>query len=123
VVVGRELDAFNLSMMEWLLLATVGNGPIEGMTMSEVATRLDVTLPQVTALMNDLVKQKYLKQKVSTSDRRSRRLVCTPEGKRLIAKTEEVTSKAVRKWMKSIPDDQLEAYLSTITDLADKKTH
>jgi hypothetical protein len=50
LVIARQLDQFNVTMMEWLLMGAVSSGPKDGMTMSAVAAALDVTLPQVTAL-------------------------------------------------------------------------
>lgn len=121
VVVSRQLEEFNVTMMEWLLMEVVCHGPKEGMTMSAVASGLDVTLPQVTALTASLTKAKLLKQKVSRQDRRSRRLICTLSGKRLLQNIERVANDVFRDWMADIPDDQMEAYLKTVEILADRR--
>jgi DNA-binding MarR family transcriptional regulator len=116
--VGRQLDDFKLSMMEWLLLASVCNGPTSGMSMSEVAAVLDVTLPQVTALMNDLVAMKLVKQKVDAADRRSRKLMCTLQGKRLLGKVEHAINKAMRQWLQDVTHEEFQAYMNTVRLLA-----
>jgi DNA-binding MarR family transcriptional regulator len=117
----RQLESFNVTMMEWLLMGVVCQGPKQGMTMTDAATTLDVTLPQVTALTAGLTKAKLLKQKVSRQDRRSRRLICTTTGKQLLEETEQAANAALREWLSDIPDEQLEAYLKTIEILANKK--
>ena len=120
-VVSRQLDKFNITMMEWLLMGTVKNGAKEGVSMSEVASSLDVTLPQVTALTANLTKLKYLKQKVSRLDRRSRRLVITSVGKKQLAVIEESLEKAITDWVSDIPKNQWKSYLEMVETLANHK--
>lgn len=121
VVMSRQLEDFNVTMMEWLLMGVVCHGPKQGITMSDAAATLDVTLPQVTALTAGLTKAKLLKQKVSRQDRRSRRLVCTQAGKQLLDETEVAANNALQDWLSDIPGEQLQAYLKTIETLANKK--
>lgn len=121
LVVSRRLEQFNVTMMEWLLIGVVNNGAKEGMTMSAVASALDVTLPQVTALTASLTKLKLLKQKVSRQDRRSRRLVTTANGKKLLTEIEQEVNKAMREWVADIPQDKLGVYFETVEILANRK--
>lgn len=118
LLVAKQLEQFDLTMMEWLLLATVTAAPREGLTMSAVAAALDVTLPQVTALANSLVKTKLVKQKISSQDRRSRFLIATIAGKRLMARVEDAINQSMRDWLKDIPREQLENYIETVELLA-----
>jgi len=121
VVVSRQLEKFDVTMMEWLLMGVVCAGPKEGMTMTAVAAALDVTLPQVTALTASLTKSKLLKQKVSRQDRRSRRLACMPAGRRLLEQTEKAISVAMKEWTADVPRDQLMTYFDTVRFLANRK--
>ncbi len=122
LLVAKKLEEFDLTMMEWLLLATVCNGAREGMTMSAVAGTLDVTLPQITALTNSLVKTRLVKQKVSSQDRRSRQLTCTIAGKRLITRIEEAINDSMSQWLGDIPREQLDSYVKTVEKLANLPT-
>jgi MarR family transcriptional regulator for hemolysin len=119
LVVARELEEFNITMMQWLLLATVAGGQGSGMRMTELAAALDVTMPQITALMNDLVELKLAKQKINSVDRRSRRLMATPTGKKLISQVESILDKALRDWLKDIPKNDLRSFLATSRQIAD----
>ena len=121
LVVSRKLEQFNVTMMEWLLMGVVQSGPKEGMTMSAVAGALDVTLPQVTALTARLTKLKLLKQKISRQDRRSRRLVVTNNGKKLLTEIENEVDGAMNEWMAGIPEAQMKTYLETLEVLASRK--
>lgn len=121
MVVARQLEKSNITMMEWLLMGTVQQGPEEGMTMSAVAGALDVTLPQVTALTANLTKLKLIKQKVSRQDRRSRRLVGTSAGEKLLGVIEEEIESAIRNWVGDIPTEQWREYLKTVEILGSRK--
>lgn len=114
LVVSRELEPFNITMMQWLLLVTVSKGPNAGMRMTELSEQLDVTMPQITALMNDLVEQKLTKQKINSTDRRSRRLSITSTGKRRLDEIDGSVDKALRKWLKQIPEADLNGYFATL---------
>lgn len=120
-IIAEHLEQASITMMEWLLLGTVKNAPKDGLTMSAVASTLDVTLPQVTALSASLTRAKLLKQKVSSQDRRSRRLAVTPAGKSLLADVEADLAKALQQWTGDIPNEQLESYLETIKVLAERQ--
>lgn len=122
LVIAKRLEEFDLTMMEWLLLATVCNGPKEGMTMSEVAGALEVTLPQITALTNSLVKTKLVKQKINSQDRRSRHLTCTLSGKRLIGRVEESVNEHMQKLLEDVPVEKLSSYIETVNKLAQLPT-
>lgn len=117
--VAKELEQYNITMMQWLLLATVSKGPNAGMRMTELAAALDVTMPQITALMNDLVELKYAKQKINTIDRRSRRLIPSPAGKKLVSDVESLLDKSLKEWLSDIPKSDLQTFLNTSRKIAD----
>ncbi len=122
MMVSRQLERFDVTMMEWLLMGVVDSGPPEGLTMTSVALTLDVTLPQVTALAASLVKAKLLKQKVSRQDRRSRRLISTPACARLLEEIEETIRTTMKAWTADVPQENLAVYFETIKQLAARKT-
>lgn len=120
VVVSRQLETQNLTMMEWLALGVISNAPHEGFSMSQVARALDVTLPQVTALVTVLIKMKLIKQKVLATDRRGRQVIITSRGERMLIKLEDKITMVMRGWTQDIPVKQLKAYMLTIAQLSDK---
>ena len=118
VVINEQLEPYNITMMEWLALGVVFGGPKRGLSMTRVATTLNVTLPQVTALITSLVKWKLIKQRVLDTDRRGRQVIITLKGKRALSKIEGDISRAMREWSKDIPREQLRTYIATISQLA-----
>jgi len=118
LVVSRVLEPFGITMMQWLLLVSVSKGPNSGIRMTELSEQLDVTMPQITALMNDLVEQKLAKQKINSSDRRSRRLTVTSVGKKRLEEIDGCVEVALKKWLKPIPEDDLKGYYATLEHMA-----
>ncbi len=119
LVVGRELEPFNVTMMQWLLLMTVNQGPNSGMRMTELSEQLDVTMPQITALMNDLVERKLAKQKINSHDRRSRRLSVTSTGKKRLEEIDGSVDQALKKWLDPISGADLEGYFATLKQMVE----
>lgn len=121
-VVATQLELFNLTMMQWLLLGVVGSGPKQGMSMTEIAEAMGVTLPQVTALMSDLAKMRLVKLKTQKTDRRSRRAQLTQKGVELFEKIEQKMAETKETWLDIVPADQQEAYLATLDKLTQPQT-
>lgn len=116
-VVSKHLEQFGVTRMEWLLLAAA-SGRRGGLHMSALADLLNVSLPQVTALANKLLRAGLVEQRVEPRDRRSRSLVATRRGKDLNKKIEISMRNAMREWLADIPRPQLEIYMNTVMQLA-----
>jgi DNA-binding MarR family transcriptional regulator len=101
-------------MMEWLLLGVVGEGPDNGMSLSDIAKRLDVSQPQVTALMTKVSKQRLVRQKVQRHDRRSRHVVLSTRGQRMLDLIEDAIATRLKEWLADVPREQLKHYIQTI---------
>lgn len=117
-VVSKQLEPYGLTMMEWLALGVVSAAPKNGLSMSKVAGMLDVTLPQVTALVNGLIESNFVKQKVLSSDRRGRQVLSTVKGRRALGKLESLIAVAMLGWSKHIPPEELQIYVKTVSKLA-----
>ena len=94
--IARALNESDLTMMEWLLLSSVQKNKTEGLTVSQMAKLLGVTLPQVTALTQQLLKKELLKQVVESQDRRSRRLYVSPAGEKLCDQAQRQIEEAMQ---------------------------
>jgi DNA-binding MarR family transcriptional regulator len=117
-MIAKQLDTHGLTMMEWLVIGIVSQAPKEGFSMSQIAQALDVTLPQVTALVNSLTKIGLIKQKVLAVDRRGRQVMITPKGSRLLSRLEQRMAVIMQEWMRKVPSNQLRAYLLTVAQLS-----
>lgn len=117
-VVSKQLEPFNITVMEWLVLGVLSTAPKNGLSMSSISIELDVTLPQVTALVTNLTEHKFTKQKVLLSDRRGRQVMLTLKGRRTVVKLEGIVTPIIRQWSKDIEIEQFRLYLDTVNMLA-----
>jgi DNA-binding MarR family transcriptional regulator len=113
------LEESKITMMEWLLLGVVAEGPVKGSTMSDVAKSLHVTLPQVTALVNKLLPLKLVKQKSASSDRRSRLVSLTSKGQLVFEENKKIMDNAQQGLFEGASDQDLNAYSQILTKLSE----
>jgi DNA-binding MarR family transcriptional regulator len=119
--VAAQLEPYQLTMMEWLLLGVVTNGPKDGVSMSTAAQTLDVTLPQITALANKLLGLKLIRQKTQSYDRRSRHILPTGKGKTVLEDIEASISNALEEWLGGLTRERRDDYIRNIHWLATHK--
>ncbi len=117
-VVGQQLESRHLTLMEWLALGAISAGAKKGLSMTEVARSLNVTLPQVTALVTGLIELKCVKQKVLLSDHRGRQVIITLKGRRVLHKLEILLAKSYKKWTKDVSTANMRHYLATVEQLS-----
>lgn len=116
-VVSHHLEEFDLTMNEWLLLGVLGDAPKTGLSLSSVAEVLDVSQPQITALMTDMVTRRYVKQKVSKKDRRSRFVMLTARGDRLLQQIEKSINGTFDIWSEVMAQPQFEEYIEIMSQI------
>jgi DNA-binding MarR family transcriptional regulator len=116
-LIAERLSDMKITMMEWLLLGVVSHGKTQGLTMSEIAETLHVTLPQVTALVNKLLPLKLIKQKSASSDRRSRVVTLTSKGQLTLEDANKGLDTAMADWFDGIGTDQRDSYLAVLRQL------
>ncbi len=117
-LVAEQLSSMQITMMEWLLLGVVAQGKSSGMTMSQIAEALHVTLPQVTALVNKLLPLKLIKQKAASTDRRSRVVTMTSKGQLVLDDANKAMNVAQSKWFDGIAADQQGAFVAVLKKLS-----
>ncbi len=118
-LVSTHLENYELTRMEWLLLATVNTQSAvdEGHTMGELAELLDIRLSQVTALTSTLHTARLITQTAAIHDKRTRYVAITNKGSKLLAEIEASMRGAMRTWLKGIPREQLTVHLQTVKQL------
>ncbi len=120
-IVSGILAEYEVTTMEWLLLGVIDDSPKTGITLSHIAGRLDVSQPQVTALMDKVIEQGLVRQRVHKQDRRSRTAIITIKGKRLLDRIEESVQSFMETWLSELPKEQLRTYAETVTRIANYK--
>lgn len=98
---------YSLSNADITLLFSVWFGPENGIKPSEIADRLEVTLPAITHKMNSLVNDGYLTRRESEEDQRVNYVLLTEKG---------------LNYIKSIADQYYENMQQLITHLGERDT-
>src|SRR3990167_8292198 len=114
----KSLEPYGLTIMEWQTLCAVDDGPDNGLSMSRVASMLDITLPQVSALVANLIDKKLVKQRTNRKDRRNRTLSLTKKGKNYKSGADSNVEVATSKLFAVVQPGQLSEYQKTINQLA-----
>lgn len=114
----KSLEPYGLTVMEWQTLCAIDMGPDAGLSMTQVANTLDITLPQVSALTTGLIKKRLVKQKTLRKDRRNRFLALTKKGEDYKNGADNNVEIATSKLLAVVQPGQLSEYQKTISQIA-----
>ncbi|CAN5663281.1 hypothetical protein BH23PAT2_BH23PAT2_06300 [soil metagenome] len=117
-LVADQLEPFDVTMMEWLVLGVVRACTGIGMSMSAIAKELSITLPQLTPLVQELIKKAYITQQFDLNDQRTRYVSTTKKGLQVLEQIEQATEQAMRTWASSLPREDIRTYIRTVRFLA-----
>ncbi len=110
-------DQVSLTTQQWLILLFIGGDPNiprmeqliseRGFLASEIAESLGVSRPNITVLVNSLIKKGLVEQGSDPEDRRRKRLHLTTKGWQIIHKMEPVRHRFNRALFTRLGDDDL----------------
>lgn len=122
--VDRRLKFLGLSQASWLTIAVAARAK-QPLSQSELADQLGVEAATMVAMVDRLVKAGLAKRKVSSEDRRIKRLILTEAGHRLYDRVKAEAALVRRQLLANIDPDELasatrlmEALQSTIATIA-----
>jgi len=92
-------------------------------TMSSLASRLGVSLPTATGLVDRLVEHGLIARRVSPGDRRHVHVVLTAEGEQALARFREISELQLRQLLDTLDPDDLAALARGVSALADRAAH
>lgn len=101
-----------LSLAQYRILATVAAG---GERAGQLAERLALAKPTVTAVVDGLVARGLLRREEVAADRRAARLALTPAGRRALAQTERALTTRLAALLAHAADP--EAATAALSDL------
>jgi len=110
-------DQVSLTTQQWLILLFIGGDPNiprmeylksdRGFLASEIAESLGVSRPNITVLVNSLIKKGLVEQGSDPEDRRRKRLHLTVKGWQIIQKMEPVRRRFNRALFTRLGDSDL----------------
>ena len=95
------LSGLDLTIQQFAVLNIIHH--LAGPKMTDLAAELNVTMGNVTALADRLIKLKYIKRQADRSDRRIVRVGLTGQGKELMKKAGERKRKVMRLMLGKMP--------------------
>jgi MarR family transcriptional regulator, organic hydroperoxide resistance regulator len=104
-----------VNVPRFLVLRVLEDAP--GSTVTQIATRLEVTTQFVTLEARRLMEQGLVAKKPSDLDRRSVVLSLTPAGRRLVEEVRPLRRQANERMFRSLSADQVVQLLGTVSQL------
>ena len=111
----RIWDAEGLTVTQLRLLNWVAED--EGLSNADLADRLYVTRPSVSALLDRLERGGFLRREVSPSDRRGIRIWLEERGRRAVSSLRQETLDYAAGLMEALPDADLEPIAAALEKL------
>ncbi len=105
-------DRENLTVTQLRLLGHLYEN--EGMGNAELADRLYVTRPSVSALLERLERGDFIRREVSPNDRRGIRIFLQERGRQVVASLREELRQYVADLMESMTDEDLERFRESV---------
>jgi DNA-binding MarR family transcriptional regulator len=107
------LDSFGLNTSQWVILGWLYDHPA-GLRITALAEILDVETPLITALLQPLVKNRFVTQKTDPSDKRARLASLTEKGVGLVTKLEPQLTTYLERFNKNISQAELDNYFQVL---------
>lgn len=117
--VAKQLEEYNLTMMEWVLLALVHERGSTGVSPSDLSARLDVSQPMVTRMVKAVIEDGYAERRIDQKDKRQHVIVATKSGQWLAQRIEQRVRSAMREWMADVDKDDLKGYINIMVWLGE----
>lgn len=108
----------NLTMTQWLMLGMVVDSKESGIRVSDLADILGVEMPAVTNLVNRAEQAGQIKRVADHADKRSRRVVVTPEFAECICAIEGELQHEAQQWMCGLSRQDMDGYFAIVEALA-----
>ena len=115
----RHLSNSSLSLSEMHMLESISKKKNEGVTVTDIAQDLDITLPSVTAMVKRLEKKGYITKAKSNEDARRVQIVLTNEGRRAEIAHRYYHRRMVRAITRDMNEQEKAAVLSGLGKMID----
>ena len=111
----KTLTNHNLSIPEWKLLGQLlENGSLK---LADIAQLLSVEPPLVTALVDRLEKNDFVKRQHDAKDHRAKIIQVTGKGLRVMEEIEPQIQETIQELLKGITQEELTKYMKVMTTI------
>lgn len=107
----RNVSKPNLTIAQFRVLANVKNGIVH---ISDIAEHHGVSQPAMSKLVEVLVQKKYLSRICDSEDKRAKKLILTPEGKKAFLQVKKDASNSFSNKLNSISDKEIKQMIKSL---------
>lgn len=119
--VAKQLDGYDITMMEWVLLGLIHEAGSKGVSPSALSERMDVSLPMITRMLNALNEAGHIRRQTVTNDKRQQLIATTPKGGHLVQDIEGRVRSSMKQWLQDVNRDDLRGYIRIMTQIAERQ--
>ncbi len=101
----RVWDALGLTITQLRLLGHLNHG--DGIGNADLADRLNVTRPSVSALLDRLERHGFIRREISLADRRAIRILLEPAGREAVRSTNDAVRAEAAALLSGLSEEQL----------------
>lgn len=110
--VSAALASFNVGMSEWTLMGLLYDSSQQ--RISDLAEQLEVELPQVTVLLQQLLKKGYVSMNPDPRDNRAKQATLTERAMNLMPQIEAAVHGGITKIFTNVTDEDIAAYFKVL---------
>jgi DNA-binding MarR family transcriptional regulator len=112
-VVNGVLTRFDLNTTQWIILGTLYESAT-GLRITDIARALQVEVPLITTLSQPLLGEGWVRNKVSKTDRRTKPLALTKQGKALVGQIELELRSELKPIEEGLSSKEVGIYFQTL---------
>jgi DNA-binding MarR family transcriptional regulator len=115
----RVLSRFGYGRAHHRVLHFVNRNP--GLTIAGLLDILQITKQSLARVLKDLIESGHIESRAGASDRRQRRLACTPAGEALAAELAALQSARIARSISALPEGARETAVGFLTGLVEPR--
>ncbi|HET9098496.1 MAG TPA: MarR family transcriptional regulator [Candidatus Saccharimonadales bacterium] len=107
--ISAVLSRYNLTASDWSILVFTEKAP-EGIRLASVARSMNVKAPLVTMLVNDLIKQGYVKRIPHHTDGRAKLLIMTSHGSKVLNQISQQMDDQIKELTQGVSAEDMKIF-------------
>ena len=115
----RQISDAGVTPDQFTVLRTLGEGDTDGLTQSELTRKMSSDPNTVASLLERMEKNGWVSRKPHETDRRAKRILLKPSGKRKYNELRNVAADLQLEIMQHLPESQRKRFLETLANIAD----
>jgi DNA-binding MarR family transcriptional regulator len=115
----RQAEQHGLTLPQWLALGSIGQGGAEGITHSELGSRLMLSKAPITGIVDRLERGEYVQRVPDPKDRRVSRIVICDKGEETWQKVRQALRDQATEQVSGLTPDEQETLLGLMARLLD----